>query len=50
MAQGQRLVLRRKRIAMKTILETNRLHLREFVMDDLEDFFRMVSDIFAPSK
>lgn len=29
---------------MKTILETDRLLLREFVMDDVEDFFRMVSD------
>ena len=29
---------------MKTILETDRLLLREFVMDDVEDFFKMVSD------
>jgi RimJ/RimL family protein N-acetyltransferase len=29
---------------MKTILETERLLLREFVLDDAEDFFRMVSD------
>lgn len=29
---------------MKTILETDRLLLREFVMDDVDDFFRMVSD------
>jgi RimJ/RimL family protein N-acetyltransferase len=29
---------------MKTILETDRLLLREFVLDDVEDFFRMVSD------
>lgn len=29
---------------MKTILETDRLLLREFVMGDVEDFFRMVSD------
>jgi RimJ/RimL family protein N-acetyltransferase len=29
---------------MKTILETDRLILREFVLDDLEDFFRMVND------
>jgi [ribosomal protein S5]-alanine N-acetyltransferase len=29
---------------MKTILETDRLLLREFVIDDVEDFFRMVSD------
>jgi RimJ/RimL family protein N-acetyltransferase len=29
---------------MTGILETDRLLLREFVMDDLEDFFRMVSD------
>ena len=29
---------------MKVILETDRLVLREFVLDDLEDFFRMVSD------
>jgi ribosomal-protein-alanine N-acetyltransferase len=29
---------------MKTILETDRLLLREFVMDDVEAFFRMVID------
>ena len=29
---------------MKTILETDRLLLREFVMADVEDFFRIVSD------
>ena len=29
---------------MKIILETDRLILREFVMDDLEEFFRMLSD------
>jgi RimJ/RimL family protein N-acetyltransferase len=29
---------------MKTILETERLLLREFVLDDVEAFFRMVSD------
>src|SRR5215470_16217927 len=29
---------------MKTILETDRLLLREFVMDDVKEFFRMVSD------
>ncbi len=29
---------------MKTILETERLLLREFVLEDVEDFFRMVSD------
>ena len=29
---------------MKTIVETARLLLREFVMDDAENFFRMVSD------
>jgi RimJ/RimL family protein N-acetyltransferase len=29
---------------MKTILETDRLLLREFVLDDLEPFFRMGSD------
>jgi RimJ/RimL family protein N-acetyltransferase len=33
-----------ERLSMKTILETDRLLLREFVMDDVEDFFRMVSD------
>jgi [ribosomal protein S5]-alanine N-acetyltransferase len=29
---------------MRAILETDRLLLREFVMDDVDDFFRMVSD------
>ena len=29
---------------MKTILETNRLLLREFVIEDVDDFFRMISD------
>jgi [ribosomal protein S5]-alanine N-acetyltransferase len=33
-----------ERHPMKTILKTDRLLLREFVMDDVEDFFRMVSD------
>ena len=33
-----------ERQTMKTILETDRLLLREFVMDDVEDFFKMVSD------
>ncbi len=29
---------------MKTILETDRPILREFVLDDMDDFFKMVSD------
>ena len=29
---------------MKTILETDRLILREFVLEDVDDFFRLVSD------
>jgi RimJ/RimL family protein N-acetyltransferase len=29
---------------MKALLETDRLLLREFVIDDVEDFFRMVSE------
>lgn len=29
---------------MKTILETDRLFIREFVLDDLEAFFRLVTD------
>jgi RimJ/RimL family protein N-acetyltransferase len=33
-----------ERLMMKPILETDRLLLREFVMDDVEEFFRMVSD------
>src|SRR6266852_4079139 len=33
-----------RRHTMKTILETDRLLLREFAMDDVKEFFRMVSD------
>ena len=29
---------------MTMILETDRLLLREFVLDDVEDFFRLISD------
>jgi RimJ/RimL family protein N-acetyltransferase len=34
----------RGEVPVKTILETDRLLLREFMPDDAEDFFRMVSD------
>ena len=42
--QLMRCLLARSLRKMKTVLETDRLILRVFVMDDLEEFFRMMSD------